>query len=282
MKKLLSILFTLAVCSQIGFAQKPRPASSLQQVQKEATEIKKEAANVASLASPADFNDTASFGKNARFLGSLYAGTVYVYRSCDPQILEDELGLVLAADDHCLVHNSTTPLSPTTVFDPVWQITIPANTVDNVIYPMLNNQVGYDAYPSIAGPPVQGNGYFAGFALFRFSPVVTIESAALNDPAAINPANGLPMNGSYTATLPGTRVRSFLVRDDDFISDNDAYASVSGRGLSRTYFAALGLPQSVINNLFKKSMTLKFGIRADVSGPVQQAFYSYTFRLLGN
>jgi hypothetical protein len=72
------------------------------------------------------------------------------------------------------------------------------------------------------------------------------------------------------------------VRDDDFVSDNDAYASVGGRGFSRTYFAALGLPQSVINSLFKKSITLKFGIRADVRGPVQQAFYSYTFRLLGN
>jgi hypothetical protein len=282
MKKLLSVLFTLAVCSQIGFAQKARPASSLQQVQKEATDMKKESANPAASLSPADFNDTASFGKNARFLGSLYAGTVYVYRSCDPQILLEELGLTLAADDHCLVHNSTTPLAQTSVFDPVWQITIPANTVDNVIYPMLNNQVGYDAYPSIAGPPVQGNGYFTGLAFFRFSPVVTIESVALNDPLAINPTNGMPMNGSYTTTLPGTRVRNFLVRDDDFISDNDAYASVGGRGLSRTYFAAIGLPQSVINNLFKKSMTLKFGIRADVSGPVQQAFYSYTFRLLGN
>ena len=280
MKQLLSILFTLAVCSQIGFAQKARPASSLQQVQKEATDMKKEAANVTSLASPADFNDTASFGRNAKFLGSLYAGTVYVYRSCDPQILLDELGLTLAADDHCLVHNSTTPLAATSVFDPVWQITIPANTVDNVIYPMLNNQVGYDAFSS-AGSPT-GNGYGSGFAFFRFTPVLTIESSALNDPLAINPTTGLPMNGSYTASLPGTRVRSFLVRDDDFISDNDGYASVAGRGFSRTYFAAIGLPQSVINNLFKKSMTLKFGIRADVSGPVQQAFYSYTFRLLGN
>jgi hypothetical protein len=279
MKKLLSILFTLAVCSQIGFAQKARPASSLRQVQKEATEIKKEAANVASLASPADFNDTASFGKNVKFLGSLYAGTVYVYRSCDPQILLDELGLELAADDHCLVHNSTAPLSATTVFDPVWQITIPANTVDNVIYPMLNNQVGYDAF---ANTSPTGNGYGSGFAFFRFTPVVTIESVALNDPAAINPTTGLPMNGSFTTNLPGTRVRSFLVRDDDFISDNDGYASVAGRGFSRTYFTALGLPTSVINNLFKKSMTLKFGIRSDVSGPVQQAFYSYTFRLLGN
>jgi hypothetical protein len=231
------------------------------------------------LASPADFNDTASFGKNAKFLGSMYAGTLYVYRSCDPQILLDELQLTLAADDHCIVHNSTTPMVTTSVFDPVWQITLPANSVDNVIYPMLNNTVGYDATPSSAP---YDNGYGAGFASIRFSPVVTIESSALNDPLAINPTTGLPMNGSFTTTLPGTRVKGFVVAMDDFFSENDSYASVSGRGLSRTYFAALGLPQSVINQLFKKSMTLKFGIRADVNGPVQQAFFSYTFRLLGN
>lgn len=283
MKKLISVIFALAVCSQIGLAQKTEAErTSLREVQKEAAEMKKESENVASLASPADFNDTASFGKNAKFLGSLYAGTLYVYRSCDPQILLDELQLTLAADDHCIVHNSTTPMTTTSVFDPVWQITIPGNSVDNVIYPMLNNTVGYDATPSTAGTPPIGNGYFAGFASIRFSPVVTIESIALNDPLAINPSTGLPMNGSYTATLPGTRVKGFDVHTDDFISENDSYASVGGRGFSRTYFAALGLPQNVINNLFKRSMTLKFGIRADVNGPMQQAYFSYTFRLLGN
>lgn len=279
MNKLLSVIFTIAVCSQIGLAQKSEsPRTSLREVQRESVEMKQGSANSAMLV-PADFNDTASFGKNAKFLGSLYAGTLYVYRSCDPQILLDDLQLALAADDHCIVHNSTTPMSTTNVFDPVWQITIPANSVDNVIYPMLNNTVGFDATPSLAP---YDNGYGPGFASIRFSPVVTIESVALNDPLAINPADGLPMNGSYTTTLAGTRVKGFVVGIDDFFSENDSYASVSGRGLSRTYFAALGLPQSVINNLFKRPMTLKFGIRADLNGPVQQAFFSYTFRLLGN
>src|SRR5688500_8667193 len=283
MKALLSFLFTVAVCSQVAFAQKSETLrTSLREVQEEAAEIKKQSENAAMIASPADFNDTASFGKNAKFLGSLYAGTLYVYRSCDPQILLDELQLTLAADDHCIVHNSTTPMVVTNVFDPVWQITIPANSVDNVIYPMLNNSIGYDAFASTPGTPPTGNGYFGGLAFFRFSPVVTIESVALNDPLAIDPTSGLPMNGSFTATLPGTRFRNFVVRDDDFISDSDGYASVGGRGFSRTYFAAIGLPQSVINNLFKKSMTLKFGIRADVNGPVQAAYFSYTFRLMGN
>jgi hypothetical protein len=278
MKKLLTVLFTIAVSIQIAFAQKTeKSASSLRDVQNEIVEAKRQAANVASLV-PADFNDTASFGRNAKFLGSLYAGTLYVYRSCDPQILFDELQLTLAADDHCIVHNTATPMATTSVFDPVWQVTIPGNSVDNVIYPMLNNTVGYDAYPSV----VNNNGYGVGFASIRFSPVVTIESTALNDPAAVDPITGAPLNGSYTATLPGTRVKGFMVNADDFFSENDSYASVSGRGLSRVYFASLGLPNTVINNLFKRSMTLKFGIRADVNGPVQQAFFSYQFRLLGN
>ncbi len=281
MNKLLSVIFTIAICSQIGHAQKSgSPRTSLREVQKESEEIKKVSADSAMLA-PADFNDTASFGKNAKFLGSLYAGTLYVYRSCDPQILLDELQLELAPDDHCIVHNSTTPMSTTSVFDPVWQLTIPANSVDNVIYPMLNNTVGFDAIPSAAGPP-PGNGYGPGVAFIRFTPVVTIESIALNDPAAVHPTTGLPMNGSYTTSLAGTRVKTFSVGIDDFVSENDSYASVAGRGFSRTYFASLGLPQSVINNLFRRSMTLKFGIRADVGGPVQQAYFSYTFRLLGN
>jgi len=282
MKQILSVIFTIAISLQIGSAQKnEHESNSLRDVQREAVQAKREAASLANIASPADFNDTASFGKNAKFLGSLYAGTLYVFRSCDPQILLDEWQLTLAPDDHCIVHTSTTPMVTTTVFDPAWQITIPANSVDNVIYPMLNNTVGYDAASSAQWAP-PGNGYLAGFASIRYTPVVTIESTALNDPAAIDPATGLPMNGSYTAGLPGTRVKGFMVHDDDSLGENDSYASVGGRGFSRTYFTALGLPPNVINNLFKRSMTLKFGIRADVNGPVQQAFFSYQFRLLGN
>jgi hypothetical protein len=282
MKKLLSILFALAVCCQINSAQrKEKPSSLIQEARRETAAIKKDSANPLMVVSPADFNDTASFGKNAKFLGSLYAGTLYVFRSCDPQVLLDEWQLTLAPDDHCIVHTSTTPMATTTVFDPVWQITIPANSVDNVIYPMLNNTVGYDAASSAQWAP-PGNGYLTGFASIRYTPVVTIESSALNDPAAIDPTTGLPMNGAYTTSLAGTRVKGFAVNADDFFSENDSYASVAGRGFSRTYFAALGLPQNVINNLFKRSMTLKFGIRADVNGPVQQAFFSYQFRLLGN
>src|SRR5689334_12091948 len=130
MKQLSTVIFTIAICLQVSFAQKDISLSQ-REFQKESVEIKKETANAAMLVSPADFNDTASFGKNAKFLGSLYAGTLFVYRSCDPQILLDELQTTLAPDDHCIVHTTATPMTTTSVFDPVWQITIPGNSVDN-------------------------------------------------------------------------------------------------------------------------------------------------------
>jgi hypothetical protein len=225
------------------------------------------------MAVPADFYDTESFGKNAKFLGSLYAGTIYVYYSCDPTTLETEIGVVLAPDDKCIAYTPNTPPGPTTdYFDPAWEITIPGKTVENVIYPMLNNNPGFDAADT-------GTGSFA--SLF-YTPRLTIESDALNDPAAINPNTGLPMNGSFTTSLAGSKTKSFSLEAGEFESEYTGYASVGGRGLSRSYFAALGLPNNVINKLFKKDMKLKFGIRMRVSGQIDYAQFYYTYRLLGN
>ena len=216
------------------------------------------------------FYDPASFGKNVKFLGGFYAGTLIVYSSCDPMILA-EAQIELAADDKCVVHTPAAPMPMTTVSDPLWQITIPGRTVDNVVYPMLNNGVGYDSF-SPNGQPV---GFF-------YSPRVTIESEALNDPLAINPTTGLPMNGSFTTPLSGSVNRRIPTAVNDFAFEYTNNASIANRGLSRDYFAAIGLPNSVINNLFKKDMTLKFAIRARVTGPVDYAQFFYTFRLLGN
>jgi len=38
----------------------------------------------------------------------------------------------------------------------------------------------------------------------------------------------------------------------------------------------------VINNIYRQPMTLKFGIRARVTGPIYDAAFYYTVRLLGN
>jgi len=279
MKNLFLIVALIMIASEFGQAQRLRAVrhdikEARQEAVRDARESKQGyllAASKNKYPETEEFYDPNSFGRNVKFLGSFYAGTLYVYRSCDPQILLDEVGLVLAADDKCAAHTLGSPMATTEVFDTVWQITIPRNAVDNVIYPMLNNGIGFDSFANQSG-----------VINFIYSPRLTIESEALNDPSAIDPNTGLPMNGSFTTSLAGSRVRSFSVTAGDFQSDYSNNSSVASRGLSRDYFAALGLPQSVINRLFNRPMTLKFGIRARVSGPVEFAQFFYTFRLLGN
>lgn len=212
---------------------------------------------------PTDFNDTDSFGKSVVFLGSLYAGTLFIVEDCASIILP-------APDDHCAEHSTAAPMATVDQFDPAWQVTIPGKTVKNVIYPMLNNGVSYEVFPSVDGQ-----------ASVRYTPLLRIESDALNDPLAVYP-NGTPMNGSFATSLAGTRLRNFSVRVGESSFENDNYASVGGLGLSRAYFRAIGLPNSVIDKLFIKDMTLKFGIRARLTGAANNSSMFYTFRLVGN
>jgi hypothetical protein len=279
MRKLMTLTLCVIAAFQVVSAQKAQPTNDrLEDIKAARAEA---ALNKSKWSAPTtgaknaadtdDFYDTASFDKNVKFLGAFYAGTLYVYRSCDPAILLDELGITLAADDKCVAHSVGAPMATTTVSDPVWQITIPGKTIDNVIYPLLNNNVGYESYGTTAGP----------ISLF-YSPRVTIESSALTDPAAIDPTTGLPMNGVFTTSLSGSKSRGFWSSGTDYSFDYDTYASVSSRGLSRDYFSAIGLPQHVIDKLFKKPMTLKFSLRARVSGPVDYGQFYFTYRLLGN
>jgi hypothetical protein len=136
---------------------------------------------------------------------------------------------------------------------------------------MLNNNVGWE-----------NHGITSGAADYFYSPRVTIVSDALNDPAAIDPTTGLPMNGSFTTSLQGAEVKNFAIGTGEAPSSFTSYASISGRGLSRAYFRALGLPDTVINNLFKKDMTLKFSMRVRVAGAIDFGQFFYTFRLIGN
>jgi hypothetical protein len=116
-------------------------------------------------------------------------------------------------------------------------------------------------------------------AFYNYTPRITIVSDALNDPAALDPVTGNPMNGSFTTSLTGSTNEFFIPDAGTFHNQN--YASVGGRGLSRIYFKSIGLPQNVIDNLYKKPMTLKFGIRVSVNGAIDFGQFFYSFRLIG-
>ncbi len=275
MKRCLSIVVMITAAFGVVYSQKNTASQDLISARREAIrevrESKWDATKQSKTEAVAGYYDTDSFARNAKFLGAFYAGTLYAYYSCDPQILLDDLGLTLAPDDTCVAHSVGAPMTMTDVADATWRIVIPAGTVNNVIYPVMNHNIGYDSFSA--------TGNMTGFF---YSPRVTIESSALNDPAAIDPNTGLPMNGSFTTSLNGAKQRQKFMNSGDTEFSYDSAASVSSRGLSRDYFADLGLPQHVIDNLFARRMTLKFKFRARFYGAIDFGQMFYTYRLFGN
>lgn len=274
MRRIFVGILVLASTAVIGFAQTKVEQKLIEESRIAAMEeirlAKQTRQNGAPMvATPSDFNDTDSFGKNVQFLGSLYAGTVYIAPSCNIP----DVPAPLAPDDKCVVKALNQNIVATDFFDPAWEITIPGRSAKNVIYLLLNNTVQYDN-GFASGNLLGGQGFMS------YSPRITVVSDALNDPAALNP-DGTPMNGSFTTGLPGAKFRTRIFTTGQFEQEIDSYASVNGRGLSRVFFRSIGLPENVIDKLFKKDMTLKFGMRVAQFGAVASGTYSYTFRVLG-
>lgn len=237
----------------------------------ELAEMKKQQARSADVVSTLGAGDAETFGKNVKFLGNGVSGAVYVYRSCDPAILLSELNLTLFPEDRCVVHTGGAQTSA--VFDDLGGVTLPARSADNLISYIINSTISND----YDNPHTNSL-----FTTFIYTPRLTIESAALNDPAAVNPSTGLPLNGSVTFTL-GTagRFETRWIQAGTFESLLDNRSHVATRGLSRSFFADYGLPQSVINNLYRQPMTIRFGMRVQVRNVVFGQYF-YSARFIGN
>lgn len=272
MKNIL-ILLAICICFQTAAGQKMTDAETARKAfSKELADIKKEQQSpINSLLTAAEVGEPDSFGKNVKFLGTASTGVVFVYRSCDPAILLAELELVLGADDRCLAQ----PFGAGTVsatFTDLGRITIPGRSVDNVVYFVLNNTASSETENTFAnGIPVFSS----------YIPRLTIESAALNDPAALDPNTGQPLNGVLTVSAFGTKIFNKTVPAGDFEFFYDSYSSAATRGFARGYFADLGLPPTVINNLYRQPMTIRLGMRVATRN-VSFGQYFYAMRLTGN
>ncbi|MBS1797130.1 MAG: hypothetical protein JSS81_25105 [Acidobacteria bacterium] len=279
MKKLL-VLTLLCVCFQSLSAQevktdsesdrKTRISEERKNMNRDSPDAKKKI-DTAALLSAADVGEPDSFGKNAKFLGTAATGIVYVYSSCDPAVLLADLDLVLGADDRCLAI-PTPGTSASATFNDIGRITIPGKSVDNTIWFIQNNLVDYDLFNPNANSVLSN---------FSYSPSYTLESTALNDPAAIDPNTGLPMNGSFTTGVNASKVllKTYAAGANDITSER--FSTSATRGFARGYFADLGLPQSVINKLYNRPLTIRLNLR------VRANFFSfgqfgYSVRFFGN
>jgi hypothetical protein len=218
----------------------------------------------------ADVGEPDSFGKNVKFLGTAVTGAVYMHKGCDAASLSVD-GIVLGVDDRCLDVTNTLVTS-TATFNDIGRINLPAKSADNVIYFIANNLFNY----SIFNPTATAN-----FGRLTYSPSVTIESDALLDPAALNPDTGLPMNGSFTTGISGSKTfnRTYQTNASDF--GLERYSTAATRGFARSYFADLGLPNNVINQIYKKPMTIKLNLRVSTR-LVEDGVAFYTMRFTGN
>lgn len=273
MKKL-SLLLILCAAAGVALGQKDDDSERRENIRESVRLARSERAKspvVENSLTVAEVGDPDSFGKNAKFLGTATTGFVYIYYSCDPAILLAELELTLGADDRCLA--APTPgVAVNGQFNDIGRITIPGRSADNVFFFLANNLVNYD----LLNPnptPVSSS--------FLYSPTITLESVALNDPAAIDPGTGLPMNGSYTTGINGTKLLSKTLAGNAFENTFERYASTSSRGFARSFFADLGLPQNVINKIYNKPLTIKLNIRVRTNYTTFGQF-NYAMRILAN
>lgn len=280
MKKIITVSAMLLSALQFSVAQKniAKPGNSeSQEVRKELiNEFRQESvtrgnAGVSSAVSASDVGEPDSFEKNARFMGIAASGIMYVYYSCDPAILSADLGLVLGPDDRCLAAPNPAVIASATFTDTA-RINMPAKANKNIVYVLNNHSINWE-FANLGATQI--------FGQMNYSPRITIESDALNDPAAIDPTTGLPMNGSYTTTGNGTKFSSMILAPGASFTNVESYTRANTIGFSRQFFANLGLPQSVINDLFNKPMTIRLGGRISVRG-VSFGQFAYSARFLGN
>jgi hypothetical protein len=210
--------------------------------------------------------EAGSFNKAAKFFGTASTGVILVEPDCDPLIVGD-----LGPDDRCL---EITDPAITTIgtFNNIGRITLPGKLADNIIYLIGNHTASY-IFQNTTGAPVS--------ALASYIPSVTIESAALNDPAAIDPNTNLPMNGSYTTTGIGSKFSNQTLAAAAIDSEGESFTRANTNGFSRTFWTALGLPDSVINEIYKKPMTIKLNVTVRVRR-VESGVFFFSTRLLGN
>jgi len=283
MKRLSILLGIVCLSLQIAVAQKadrgsgvgdgPRVSRDFMNEVRAVRAAGSNSAKAVNAVSPADVGEADSFGRNARFLGTAGSGAVFIDDTCDPVIMFGPGG-AFGPDDQCVIvtNPNAGPFTTVTLSD-VARINLPKDAASNIVYMVNNHTINWTFQNALA----------VNFAArIVYIPEITIESVALNDPAAINPQTGLPMNGSYTTGGSGTKsFTDTLFPNTPGQSYIESYSRANTAGLSRAFWAANGLPNNVINELFKKPMTIRLNVRLTFRG-VAAGQFLYSARLFGD
>jgi hypothetical protein len=200
-----------------------------------------------------DVGDPGSFGHNAQYMGAK-SGFITLTASCTPA--PSPVPPATAHDDQCINLNPA-PASTNWTANDILRVNLPANSTRTIIYPVLNFFVGYQLNNTI--------GAFQPHGIFNFTAEVVIESAVLADPSIIDPTTGMPANGSLGVQFTDTHIDDQSMQTGDRHRMRDTLVRVGNAGINKAQLVAAGWPQPVIDEVFKKPMTL----RMNVSGTAQ-------------
>lgn len=191
-------------------------------------------------AQPEFFFESETVGKNVKFLG--------VQGGSSPLLLR---GNCSAITTRCIELSSPDTLVQFDERD-LGYITFPARSTRSVILFQAIGRWSFEFFNPGESP---------GEANVLYDPYFTIESELLNDPRAINPKTGLPMNGSFeTGTFTARQAMRSPFGPGERQREGARYffaAAAVGKDGLRT----MGLPEDLVDEFFKQPITIRFHVR---------------------
>jgi hypothetical protein len=193
----------------------------------------------------ADVGDVESFGHNAQYMGDSSGFITLSTAACTPAPSP-------TPSDQCFTL-AAAPALTTFSADEICRIKLPKRATRSIIYPVLNFFQNYQL-ENTTGVPVPN-------ALFDYSATLSVESDVLLDPSIIDPATGLPANGKLVFQFGPNHVR-----DDRSMNNGDRYRNrltftrAGNAGINKAQLVGSGLSASVVDDLFKSSMTIKMNV----------------------
>lgn len=237
---------------------KVRSAAVNAEVRAMKQEMQKAKAEASAAALTSDeVGDADSFGRNAKWIGLMGSGVIYLTDFADDCLPENFQG---GPDDHCVVLNPQ-PAVTSFSFPDVARMTIPAKSSNSLFCHMQTPIASTLLHNSTAGP--------LSSARIVYNPVFTFENSVLADPALINPATGLPFGGSLTLTLPGIRHQLTLQPNESYLGrDDETRVCINGMISKRQLTLGFGLTDAQATNFFKHDTIITMGISGQAQGVI--------------
>jgi hypothetical protein len=217
----------------------------------------------------AEVGELESFGHNVQYMGAK-SGFITLSPACTPA--PTPVPPATANDDQCF-NLAPAPALTTFTANDILRIKLPKKATRTIIYPALNFFINYELQNT--------TGVFQPQGVFAFNASLTIESDVLLDPSIIDPATGLPANGKLVAQF------GYNYRDDRSMEANarqnlrETLVRVGNAGINKAQLIASGLPESVVDDLFKSSMTVRMSVTGSAR-LVNDASITCNMRLFGD